>query len=131
MADPDMMGELAANCLARSGKHLKTPLRWMKFGGRSTVAKSASTRRATLSSTLRAALERLAGESEVLRYCLQDGDRPTADDYIGLQWWGTPPAEEEMDSLDTEIITLLRAWEAAEHKGSSRHGAKSADGHAD
>ena len=45
--------------------------------------------------------------------------------------WGTPPAEEEMDSLDIEIITLLRAWEAAEHKGSSRHGAKFADGHAD
>jgi hypothetical protein len=41
---------------------------------------------------------------------LRDGARPTAEDYIDVNWWGELPPE--IDDEEREIIELLKALEA-------------------
>jgi len=47
----------------------------------------------------------------VLASLLQRGVRPTAKDYIDVQWWGELP--EEIDNEEREIIELLEELESA------------------
>jgi hypothetical protein len=48
----------------------------------------------------------------VLEHLLLDGGRPTADEYIGMNWMGTE-VPKDMDDEEREIIELLRALEKA------------------
>ena len=66
----------------------------------------------TRSSILLAELHSLAGHDCVLELLLQDGGRPTADDYIVSQWMGEDPGEIEPE--DAHIIALLRQLETAD-----------------
>lgn len=74
-----------------------------------TAAKSASSKPEIRSSILLAELERLAGHHLVLKHLLQRKARPTADDYICLQWWGA--SLEDIDEEEQEIIALLKELE--------------------
>jgi hypothetical protein len=74
-----------------------------------TAGKSASTKPGRQSSDLLAELERRAGHDPVLKYLLQQEARPTADDYISMQWDELP---DDMDEEEREIIRLLQGLEA-------------------
>ena len=68
---------------------------------------SASTRPAKQSSKQQAALTRLAGQDEVLRYLMQDGEVPTWNDYVAMNYLdaGEPSDLDEIESQIKEALS--------------------------
>ena len=78
------------------------------FGAPLIVERSVLSEPVTQSSTLLEELASRAGHDATLAYLLQRKARPTADDYITLQWGELP---DEIDDEEAQTIELLRELE--------------------